>query len=354
MNRCLFLFFCMSHKLSIVNQNQQHGRLSPWSSCLRPCSSSALRSNPDQLGRNSRDYRWKPVRKTQRRGRIFLFRRKPKQTAGAPLSLWRFYCDREQTRGIDFRNKLAYSLICDFLIQQFGFLNIWSGFIVVVVFLFFFSVLGSQWYAKSWLCRHVSSLSSSHWFPAWKTNICYQTKKYITVDNGDSRRHKLFQFTVDLKWHPVGMQTAGFTQAGNSCVYIQIPVCQASRKLQRFLFFYSYNESLWFYSVVRVHIGSWPTGGRWIVGWAGREAKPPAFMYWHNSYNLFYSPPLLHVSTPVCDCDFYLLFDSVARLDFNHYVWEERSERGGGGVRVKILSLLRRRARLACQTVSVQ
>lgn len=54
-----------------------------------------------------------------------------------------FYCDRKQTRGIDFRIKLAYSLICDFLIQQFGFLNIWSGFIVVV-FLFIFSVLGSQ------------------------------------------------------------------------------------------------------------------------------------------------------------------------------------------------------------------
>lgn len=316
MNRCFFFCFFtwVTNWASSIKTNNMDVFLPEAAVFVRVRPLRCVRVPISLFCRNCRDYRQRPVRKTQRRGRIFTFRWKPKQTAGAPLSLRRFYCDRKQTRGIDFRIKLAYSLICDFLIQQFGFLNIWSGFIVVV-FLFIFSVLGSQWYAKSWLCRHVSSLSSSHWFPAWKTNICYQTKKYITVDNGDCQRHKLFQFTVDLKWHPIGMQTADFTQAGNSSVYIQIPVCQASRKPQRFLlfFFYSYNESLWFYSVVRVHIGSWPTGGRWIVGWAGREAKPPAFMYWHKSYNLFYFVPPPPPSSR---------FDTCMRLWFLPFVWQ--------------------------------
>lgn len=70
----------------------------PCSSCLCPCSSSALRLSPGQLSRSSRlsmeavVVEYLPTDK------------QPKQTACAPLSLWRFYCDREQTRWIDFRN----------------------------------------------------------------------------------------------------------------------------------------------------------------------------------------------------------------------------------------------------------
>lgn len=139
MNRCFFVFFTwVTNWASSIKTNNMDVFLPEAAVFVRVRPLRCVRVPISFFCRNCRDYRWKPVRKTQRRGRIFTFRRKPTQTAGAPLSLRRFYCDREQTRGIDFRIKLAYSLICDFLIQQFGFLNIWSGFIVVVFLLLLF------------------------------------------------------------------------------------------------------------------------------------------------------------------------------------------------------------------------
>lgn len=55
--------------------------------------------------------------------------------ACAPLSSWRVLLRQRTNEGNWFQKyRLGYSLICDFLIQEYDFLNIWSGFIVGLFF----------------------------------------------------------------------------------------------------------------------------------------------------------------------------------------------------------------------------
>lgn len=216
-------------------QTERQSKSTPCIGHIRPRCSSALRLSPSQL---------EPVWETQHCSEIFIFRQKPKQSADTSLPLGRFYCDLKNKVN-EFISKINWHnpSFVTFLIQQYGFVNLWSGFVTALMdgFQFVSICFALAVICKSSVCPHKSNLSSSHWFPAWKVNISHQAKNRSTGDIADchmmvdSHWRRWFQFTAELKWHPVGTRCKllASPQQENR-VFIQIPVCRASSKLQCF------------------------------------------------------------------------------------------------------------------------
>lgn len=224
---------------------------------------------------------------------------------------------------------ILYLCLC-FLIQLYGFWNIWSGFITAWmdgVVCFMIICFGLTVICESGLCRHISNLSSSHWFPAWKIDISHQTKKCVSGDNGDCHMMmddlRSFHFPADLKW----LDANCWIRLSRKilCVHSDSSVSSFKENCSVLFLFCSYKESLWFDSVVLVVILDFADCGKMAKGmsWQGILERLHVLTEFISFISLFL--PLLHVSTRIRDCDIFLLFDSVARLDFNHYVWEERS-----------------------------